>query len=78
MATITGAQIRRRRRANGLTQQQLAEKANVPRSFVSLLESGKLLGEYMARMDAVLPHEEPKLAKVGRPTKATQAQATAA
>ncbi len=36
-----GTFVRQRRKANGLTQQQLAELAGVARRFVSELERGK-------------------------------------
>lgn len=40
-AAIIGTHLRQLRKASGLTQKQVAERFNVPQSFVSKLEAGK-------------------------------------
>lgn len=44
MATVTqkfGAKIRKLRKARGLTQEKLAEKAGIDYSYMNLIENGK-------------------------------------
>jgi transcriptional regulator with XRE-family HTH domain len=40
-STSIGAVLRQFREANGLTQEQLAKKAKVTRSYVAMLETGE-------------------------------------
>ena len=49
-----GAALRARRRAQGLTQLQIAEAAGVSRAFVSDLERGDRSGAELARVLAVI------------------------
>ena len=49
-----GAALRARRRAQALTQLQLAEMAGVSRAFVSELERGDRSGAELARVLAVI------------------------
>jgi DNA-binding XRE family transcriptional regulator len=45
---IVGRRIRQLRKARGLTQMELAEKANIPQSMVSQIESGARRGSAIA------------------------------
>ena len=53
LPTLIGNFVRERRKANGLTQAELAGLARVGRRFVSELESGKSTLQ-LAKVDAVL------------------------
>lgn len=84
MLTAIGAAIALRRKARKLTQQQLADKAGVERSFISTLERGRRNPTLITlhRLSASLDWNLVDLFRAAdlgrRPTAAKQTEATAA
>ena len=50
------SQLRMMRQARGLTQEQLAEKSGIPNTYLSLMETGKVIpaGEWDTRLREAL------------------------
>lgn len=63
------SQLKMLRQARGLTQEQLAEKAGIPNTYLSLMETGKVapLGDWDVRIRTALgwtPEMEASLAEL--------------